>query len=121
MNDYSDIIREYMESKTYRSSSPISCRVEPVGDNDYKVYFICSGVDIVYDVLDFREEVDVDEVYYSAIINLDYCNIEGFSISGDTDYYLDALRRYQDLCKHAADILGSIDTYWDDRRTEFTV
>lgn len=120
MNDYSDIIKNYMENKTYKSGSPISCRVEPVGNNDYKVYFVCSGVDIVYDFLDFREEANVNEVYYSAIINLDYCNIEGFRVSGDTDYYLDALRRYQDLCKYVADILDTIDTYWDGRRTEFT-
>lgn len=121
MNDYSDIIKEYFETVTYNSSSPISCRVEYKGVGDYKVYFVCSGVDIVYDVFDFREEIDADGTYYSAVIKLDYCNIDGFSVSGDTDYYLDVLRRYQKLCSYAEDLLDSIDTYWDDRRTEFTL
>lgn len=121
MGDYSDIIQEYFEGLTYRSDSPISCRVEHLGNGEYKVYFVCSGVDIVYDVFDFREDIDAGETYYSALIKLDYCSIDGFSVDGDTDYYVDILHRYQKLCSYVESILGAISTYWDDRRTEFTL
>lgn len=121
MGDYSDIIQEYFERLTYRSDSPISCRVEHLGSSEYKVYFVCSGVDIVYDVFDFREDIDAGESYYSALIKLDYCSIEGFSVDGDTDYYVDILHRYQKLCSYVESILSAISTYWDDRRTEFTL
>ena len=117
--DYLDVIKDYFEAETYSSGSPFSCRVEDIGDNNYQVYFICSGAEIVYDVFDFREDIDEGDSYYSAIIKLNHVSVDGFEADVNTDYYLDVFRKYQELCEDVESILDDINTYFDDKRTEF--
>lgn len=119
MDNIAEIIRtNLVERINLRSDSPISCRVESVGGNDYEALFVCSGVTLIYDILDVQDSDDLEEPAYSGIVKLQSCVTE-FSADHDTNYYLDAFNRYQDLCNDVAKIMDMIDTYFDDSLTYF--
>lgn len=131
MADIKEIIKTYVEDKTYVSHSEFTYnyRVEQVGDNDYEVYIVNSFATLVYsfnDVQDNSDEFDPEEIekygrQYSAIVGFESCVIDQFVADSVTEYYLDKLNIYIERCELVAQIMHNIDTYTDDRRTYFSV
>lgn len=117
MADIKEMIKNYMEEKMYQSNSEYTYnfRVEQVDDYTYGVYIINSFADIEYSFSDVQE----DEDGYSAIIDFVYCKINGFTVTSETDYYVDKLDKYMKSCEIVYEMLNSVDTYFDDRRTYF--
>lgn len=117
MADIKEMIKNYMEEKMYQSNSEYTYnfRVEQVDDYTYGVYIINSFADIEYSFSDVQE----DEDGYSAIIDFVYCKINGFTVTSETDYYVDKLDKYMKSCEIVYEMLNSVDTYFDDHRTYF--
>lgn len=130
MANVKDIIKEFVEERTYQSRSnfTFNYRVEQVGDNDYEVYIINSYAEVIYLFADVTDDTDQytdprDAEYapfYSAKVSLVSCKIYGFEADEETSYYLDGLRRYMEQCEMVEYILDSIPTYFDPEvRTNF--
>lgn len=129
MNEIATAIKDYIEGEIYNSvdwnNASVSIRE---GEKDYLATIsINSDVGnavITYlfqDAKDSTYEMEPVEDYpvFSAIISMDECEVSGFYIDVESDYYLDEFRKYQRLCESVAGILGSINTYYDGRRTYF--
>lgn len=115
MQTIETLIQEYMENQMYQSNSEYTYnfRVSAFDNNTYAVDIINSFAEIEY----LFSDVQQDEDGYSAIIEFGYCKINGFT--ANNEYYADQLDRYINRCELVYNMLSSVDTYFDDRRTYF--
>ena len=122
MDNIRKAIQDYFEERTYSGSSEFTYnyRVEEVSEG-YEVYIVNSFATIIYSITDvIEEEYEGGEMDYSGIVDFISCEITPFTADTNTEYPLDQLRKYIKRCELVANILDSIDVYYDpNTRTYF--